>query len=492
MLRLVGIPSPERRAKQYPHELSGGMRQRVMIGMALSCEPKLLIADEPTTALDVTVQAQILELLKAIQERTGAALILITHDLGVVAEMVDHVIVMYAGQIVEQGTVDEVLLEPRMPYTMGLIESIPTVEKRGGRLSAISGVVPSPFHLPPHCRFEPRCPYRWETCRDRDPRAVPGGRRGAHRALPPAPRRGDRRREAAIAQHEQNMRTGRRLDRRRPTGSGTHDRDCQRGADRRATGPPPPPPPPAASIRNGRALMLSIAGCMFVALFVLLLGVVIGAKGAIGVLAIAAAVTLPIGLISIGAVRLTRTRQVWALALVVGWGPPARDRDRLPHRHDGQPAQPDANAMFFAQLALTPIFSLAVASMWHFLRGARWFNGRARAPAEAPRSPAPARSPRPWSPAVPRARRVRPGAGQLRLAVRRLPRRRDPRRDPDRADRRGRPRVARGPLVVALGLAGAAVISVGVLPVLLDPHGPDPGHARSRTSGSSRSSRPGR
>ncbi len=125
MLRLVGIPTPERRAKQYPHELSGGMRQRVMIGMALSCEPKLLIADEPTTALDVTVQAQILELLKAIQERTGAALLLITHDLGVIAEMVDNVIVMYAGQIVEHGTVEEVLLEPRMPYTMGLIESIP-------------------------------------------------------------------------------------------------------------------------------------------------------------------------------------------------------------------------------------------------------------------------------------------------------------------------------------------------------------------------------
>ena len=163
MLRLVGIPTPERRAKQYPHELSGGMRQRVMIGMALSCEPKLLIADEPTTALDVTVQAQILELLKAIQERTDAALMLITHDLGVVAEMVDNVVVMYAGQIVEQGTVEEVLLEPRMPYTMGLLESIPTVDKRGGRLSAIKGAVPSPFHLPPACRFEPRCPYTLGT-----------------------------------------------------------------------------------------------------------------------------------------------------------------------------------------------------------------------------------------------------------------------------------------------------------------------------------------
>src|SRR3954447_8773900 len=211
MLRLVGIPSPERRAKQYPHELSGGMRQRVMIGMALSCEPKLLIADEPTTALDVTVQAQILELLKAIQQRTGAALLLITHDLGVVAEMVDNVIVMYAGQVVEQGTVEEVLIEPRMPYTMGLIESIPSVEKRGGRLSAIMGVVPSPFHLPPACRFEPRCPYRWETCREVPPELYKAGASGrvARCHLPlaePAPRR-----EAAIAQHDQNLRVGRRL-----------------------------------------------------------------------------------------------------------------------------------------------------------------------------------------------------------------------------------------------------------------------------------------
>jgi oligopeptide/dipeptide ABC transporter ATP-binding protein len=210
MLKLVGIPSPERRARQYPHELSGGMRQRVMIGMALSCEPKLIIADEPTTALDVTVQAQILELLKAIQERTGAALMLITHDLGVVAEMVDDVIVMYAGQVVEQGTVEEVLLEPRMPYTMGLIESIPTVEKRGGKLSAIQGVVPSPFHLPPACRFEPRCPYRWETCRKVAPELYPaGGDRIARCHLHLAEARP--RLDAAIAQHEQNLRVGRRM-----------------------------------------------------------------------------------------------------------------------------------------------------------------------------------------------------------------------------------------------------------------------------------------
>jgi oligopeptide/dipeptide ABC transporter ATP-binding protein len=211
MLRLVGIPSPERRAKQYPHELSGGMRQRVMIGMALSCEPKLLIADEPTTALDVTVQAQIMELLRSVQERTGAALILITHDLGVIAEMVQNVIVMYAGQIVEQGTVEQVLIEPRMPYTMGLIESIPSVEKRGGRLSAIQGVVPSPFHLPPACRFQPRCPYRWDMCGSVVPELYPAGAEGrlarCHLHLAGSAAR----LESAVETHSQNMRVGRRL-----------------------------------------------------------------------------------------------------------------------------------------------------------------------------------------------------------------------------------------------------------------------------------------
>ena len=194
-------------SKQYPHELSGGMRQRVMIGMALSCEPKLLIADEPTTALDVTVQAQILELLKAIQERTGAALMLITHDLGVVAEMVDNVIVMYAGQVVEQGTVDEVLLEPRMPYTMGLIESIPTVEKRGGRLSAIKRrravAVPPAAALPVRAPLPVRLGDLPRRCRPSCTRRAASGR---SRALPPAPRcEATARREAAIAQHEQNM-----------------------------------------------------------------------------------------------------------------------------------------------------------------------------------------------------------------------------------------------------------------------------------------------
>ncbi len=208
-IRLVGIPSPERRVKQYPHEMSGGMRQRVMIAMGISCEPKLLIADEPTTALDVTIQAQILELLKTIQQRTRSALLLITHDLGVVAEMVDNVIVMYTGQIVEQGTVDQVLLQPRAPYTMGLIESIPTVEKRGGRLSVITGVVPSPFNLPPACRFEPRCPYRWDLCRRVEPDLYPAGAAGqlarCHLHTP----EGEGRRQPALEAHKVNMTAGR-------------------------------------------------------------------------------------------------------------------------------------------------------------------------------------------------------------------------------------------------------------------------------------------
>jgi oligopeptide transport system ATP-binding protein len=177
-LRLVGIPNPDKRVKQYPHEMSGGMRQRVMIAMALSCEPKLLIADEPSTALDVTIQAQILELLKEIQSRTNSALMLITHDLGVIAEMVQKAVVMYAGQVHEEGTVEEVLIEPKGPYTLGLIESIPGVEKRGGRLHAIKGAVASPFHMPPACRFEPRCPYAWDRCRTVPPDLYPAGPHG--------------------------------------------------------------------------------------------------------------------------------------------------------------------------------------------------------------------------------------------------------------------------------------------------------------------------
>jgi oligopeptide/dipeptide ABC transporter ATP-binding protein len=140
-----------------------------MIAMALSCDPKLIIADEPTTALDVTIQRQILELIKTLQERTQAALLLITHDLGVVAETVDDVAVMYAGRVIETGTVDEVLLDPRHPYSRGLLESIPSQGKRGERLTPIRGVVPNPFRMPPGCKFEPRCPYSWQAGQTEEP-----------------------------------------------------------------------------------------------------------------------------------------------------------------------------------------------------------------------------------------------------------------------------------------------------------------------------------
>ena len=164
LFRLVGIPGPERRVKDYPHELSGGMRQRVMIAMALSCDPKLLIADEPTTALDVTIQAQILELLRRIQEEKRMSIILITHDLGVIAEMAQDVVVMYAGKIVERGTVEQIFEKPLHPYTQGLLASIPGSQTKGKRLNVIKGTVPHPFNLPPGCLFAPRCPHAFEKC----------------------------------------------------------------------------------------------------------------------------------------------------------------------------------------------------------------------------------------------------------------------------------------------------------------------------------------
>jgi oligopeptide/dipeptide ABC transporter ATP-binding protein len=170
MMRLVGIPSAEKRVHDYPHQMSGGMRQRVMIGMALSCNPKLLIADEPTTALDVTVQAQILELMKDLRERLGMAILLITHDLGVVAEMVDEVAVMYGGKVVERGPVKEIFANPEHPYTEALLKSIPLLGMRYTTpLKAIRGMVPSPLDWPTGCRFAPRCDYAFERCRQELP-----------------------------------------------------------------------------------------------------------------------------------------------------------------------------------------------------------------------------------------------------------------------------------------------------------------------------------
>jgi oligopeptide/dipeptide ABC transporter ATP-binding protein len=170
MLGLVGIPQPAARYKAYPHEMSGGMRQRVMIAMALACSPELLIADEPTTALDVTIQAQILELMKDLQQRNRTGLLLITHDLGVVAEMADEVCVMYAGQIVEQADVVKLFQDPKHPYTQGLLASIPKLAMDPSqRLNVIQGTVPNLLRIPPGCRFAPRCPYAMPICREVDP-----------------------------------------------------------------------------------------------------------------------------------------------------------------------------------------------------------------------------------------------------------------------------------------------------------------------------------
>ena len=182
MLQLVKIPSPETRLDEYPHQLSGGMRQRVMIAMALACDPKLLIADEPTTALDVTIQAQILDLLRDLRERTGAAIMLITHDLGVVAELAHRVIVMYSGRIVEEAPVGLLFADPQHPYTLGLLGSIPRLGSDGDeRLTAIEGVVPNPYALPPGCRFSPRCPLADQKCRAEQPalREIAPGHRAA-------------------------------------------------------------------------------------------------------------------------------------------------------------------------------------------------------------------------------------------------------------------------------------------------------------------------
>jgi peptide/nickel transport system ATP-binding protein/oligopeptide transport system ATP-binding protein len=164
-LERVRIPAPQHRFDEYPHQLSGGMRQRVMIAMALACQPRLLIADEPTTALDVTVQAQILDLLRDLQAETGMSIILITHDLGVVAEMADEVAVMYAGRVVERAPARALFEDPQHPYTLGLLGSVPRLDEDRSRLLAIEGVVPPPFALPRGCRFNPRCPFAVEACR---------------------------------------------------------------------------------------------------------------------------------------------------------------------------------------------------------------------------------------------------------------------------------------------------------------------------------------
>jgi len=181
MLRLVGISSPTTRLNEYPHQLSGGMRQRVMIAMALACDPGLLIADEPTTALDVTIQAQILELIRKLRHELGMAVMLITHDLGIVAEMCERVVVMYAGRIVEEGDVLSIFTNPVHPYTAALLASMPRLDLPRGRLAAIDGAVPDPHAMPRGCRFAPRCVHVQDRCRVESPplEAIAPGRRAA-------------------------------------------------------------------------------------------------------------------------------------------------------------------------------------------------------------------------------------------------------------------------------------------------------------------------
>jgi len=170
ILKDVGIPNPEKRLDEYPHQLSGGMRQRVMIAMALACQPKLLIADEPTTALDVTIQAQILDLMRTLRKERGTAIVFITHDLGVVAEMADKVLVLYAGHAVEYNTVEKVFNSPKHPYTLGLLKSVPPVDKHIDFLPSIEGIVPTPGNMPKGCRFYPRCKNRMDICKNSEPK----------------------------------------------------------------------------------------------------------------------------------------------------------------------------------------------------------------------------------------------------------------------------------------------------------------------------------
>ncbi len=169
MLKAVGMPRAEEIYREYPHQLSGGMRQRVMIAMAMACDPKLIIADEPTTALDVTIQAQILDLMRDVKEQTGTSIMLITHDLGVVGEMCDRVIVMYAGQVVEEADVDELFQSPKHPYTIGLMNSIPDMEKEVEYLDTIRGTVPLSHQMPQGCRFAPRCDQAMPICHEQSP-----------------------------------------------------------------------------------------------------------------------------------------------------------------------------------------------------------------------------------------------------------------------------------------------------------------------------------
>ena len=169
LLKLVGIPNPEKRMKQYPHEFSGGQRQRIMIAIALACQPRLLIADEPTMALDVTIQADIIDLLKDIQKEFGMAVIMITHDLGIVAEICDEVSVVYAGRVIEHGTLEDIFKNTRHPYTEGLFNSLPNLENRQAELKPIKGLMPDPSNLPKGCAFCPRCEYAMEICKTQKP-----------------------------------------------------------------------------------------------------------------------------------------------------------------------------------------------------------------------------------------------------------------------------------------------------------------------------------